>query len=330
MPLNPKFCSQCGALVQRRSIGDRERDVCSRCQTVFYQNPLPVAAAVVVNEKREVLLVRRKSDPQRGMWCLPIGFAELNETIEQAAVRELREEAGITGRVLRLLEVDSYQSDFYGDLLIVSFEVEYLSGAPAAGDDAEEVAFHPLANTPPLAFAANEQALRAYLAIHHEDWQIADSFSRLQDQGDRVLLSDALLQILNEHALEVAGLWLSDVCRNPTTPSYRNVPPETLLEKARLTLSKLSGWLKDESTGLEIKEFYQTLGRERRSQGFSLAEVISALTLLRKHIWLFVNGQGVWERPIDVYRVLELEQRVIAFFDKAMFHTVLGFELTKR
>ncbi len=145
-------------------IGDRERDVCSRCQTVFYQNPLPVAAAVVVNEKREVLLVRRKSDPQRGMWCLPIGFAELNETIEQAAVRELREEAGITGRVLRLLEVDSYQSDFYGDLRIVSFEVEYLSGAPAAGDDAEEVAFHPLANTPPLAFAANEQALRAYLA----------------------------------------------------------------------------------------------------------------------------------------------------------------------
>ncbi len=168
------------------------------------------------------------------------------------------------------------------------------------------------------------------LLIHHEDWQIADSFNRLQDQGDRVLLSDALLQILNEHALEVAGLWLSDVCRNPTTPSYRNVPPETLLEKARLTLSKLSGWLKDESTGLEIKEFYQTLGRDRRSQGFSLAEVISALTLLRKHIWLFVSGQGVWERPIDVYRVLELEQRVIASSIKRCFHSALGFELTKR
>jgi hypothetical protein len=232
--------------------------------------------------------------------------------------------------VLRLLEVGSYQSDFYGDLLIVSFDVEYLSGTPTPGDDAEEVAFHPLVSAPPLAFTANEQALRAYLSVHHEDWQIADSFSRLQDQGDQVLLSDALLQILNEHALEVARQWLSDVCRNPTTLSYRKSPPEALLETARLTLSKLGGWLKNESTSLEIKDFYQMLGRERRSQGFSLAEVISALMLLRKHIWLFVSGQGVWERPIDVYRVLELEQRVIAFFDKAMFHTALGFELTKQ
>jgi 8-oxo-dGTP diphosphatase len=330
MPLNPKFCSQCGSPVHRRSIGDRERDVCSQCQTVFYRNPLPVAAAVVVNEQREVLLVRRKSDPHRGMWCLPIGFAELNETIEQAALRELREEAGLNGRVLQLLDVDSYQDDFYGDLLIVSFEVEYLSGTPTPGDDAEEAAFHPLLSTPPLAFAANEQALRAYLSVHREDWQIADSFNRLQDQGDQVLLSDTLLQILNEHALAVARQWLADVCRNPTTLSYRKSPPEAFLEKARLTLSKLSGWLKNESTGLEIKDFYQALGRERCSQGFALAEVISALMLLRKHIWLFVSGQGVLERPIDVYRVLELEQRVIAFFDKAMFHTALGFESSKQ
>jgi 8-oxo-dGTP diphosphatase len=329
MPLIPKFCSQCGALVCKRAVGDRERDVCSQCQTVFYQNPLPVAAALVVNEKREVLLVKRASDPQRGMWCLPIGFAELNETIEQAALRELREETGIIGRVLRMLAVDSYQNDFYGDLLIVSFEVECLAGTPVPGDDAEEVAYYPLTLTPPLAFVSNDKAIDAYLRAHHEDWQIADSFNRLQDEGDQVLLSDALLQMLKEHALEVAKHWLDDICANPTTPSFRKLPPEILLENARLTLLKLVGWLTNESAGLAIKDFYQALGRERHIQGFSLAEVISALMLLRKHIWLFVSSQGVWARPIDVYRILELEQRVIAFFDKAMFHTALGFELTK-
>jgi hypothetical protein len=48
--------------------------------------------------------------------------------------------------------------------------------------------------------------------------------------------------------------------------------------------------------------------------------------LLRKHIWLFARRHGVWERPIDVYRVLELNRRIVVFFDKAMYETTRGFE----
>ena len=117
MPVKAKFCSQCGSEVVTRILDERPREVCPACKTVFYQNPLPVAASVVLNKSREALLVKRRNDPHRGEWCLPIGFAELGETIGQAARRELREETGIEGQIIRLLDADSFDSEFYGELL---------------------------------------------------------------------------------------------------------------------------------------------------------------------------------------------------------------------
>ena len=60
--------------------------------------------------------------------------------------------------------------------------------------------------------------------------------------------------------------------------------------------------------------------------GFAVHEVLSSLTLLKKHVWSYAWNHGVWEKPIDVYRVLELNRRIAAFFDKAMYHTARGFE----
>ena len=66
MSLRAKYCSQCGAEVVTRMMEDRPREVCSVCGTVFYKNPLPVAASVVLNKDREVLLVKRRNEPKKG------------------------------------------------------------------------------------------------------------------------------------------------------------------------------------------------------------------------------------------------------------------------
>ncbi|MBU0637845.1 MAG: NUDIX domain-containing protein [Planctomycetes bacterium] len=326
MALKPKFCSRCGAMVETHVVDDRPREVCPTCETVFYQNPLPVAASVVLNSQREVLLVKRKNDPHKGMWCLPIGFAETNETIAEAALRELREETGVTGRVLRLLDSDSFQSDFYGDLLIVTFEIAKEAGAEQPGDDAEEVAYFPLDQLPPLAFNSNEKALRACMEAHSDEWAIQDSFRRLQaGEGDK-MLSDALVAVIRDRAETVARLWLSDVRSNPTTVSYRRLDPDQLVVRAYAALSQFGRWLKGSEADEEVREFYRALGRERAAQGFAVHEVISSLTLLKKHVFGYARRQGMWERPIEVYRVLELNRRVVIFFDKAMYYTARGFE----
>jgi len=326
MALIPRYCSQCGQPVGRQTVQGRPRAVCSACGTVFYENPLPVAAAVVLNERRQVLLIRRKRDPYQGQWCLPMGFAEVGETIADAALRELREEAGIEGRVVRLLDADSFTSERYGDLLITTFEVEKTGGSERPGDDAMEVGYFCIFDHPPLAFSSNEKALRTYIALHQESWAIQDSFSRLDEAQPAEMLSDALVGLIEQHADQIARLWLEDVQDNPTTASYRRIDPEELRRRGGLALSQFSRWLKGDEASEEIRAFYEELARERRRQGVALHELVSSLTLLKKHLWEFAHAQGMWDRPINIYRVLELSRRVAVFFDRAIYHAARAFE----
>lgn len=325
MPLKPLYCSQCGSVMSTRPEDGRDRDVCPTCETVFYQNPLPVAASVIISPSREVLLVKRKRDPFKGMWCLPIGFAELNETIESAALRELREESGLVGRVLRLLDADSYQSDFYGDLLIVTFEVENVGGKECPGDDAETVAYFALDDIPPLAFSSNRKAVRACAAAHADQWLIQDSFQRLTDGHPDGLLSDALVTLIRDRAEEISHLWIEDIRQNPSTRAYRDIPLPELSRGAVVVLSQVGLWLAGEQSNREIRRFFLNLGAARAASGTPLHELLSTLTLLKMEIWTFARQNGVWETTVDLYRVLELNRRLGSFFDLAIYYAARGF-----
>ncbi len=70
----------------------RPRDVCDRCATIHYENPKVVAGCLATWEDR-VLLCRRAIEPRRGLWTLPAGFMENEETTSEAAARETWEEA---------------------------------------------------------------------------------------------------------------------------------------------------------------------------------------------------------------------------------------------
>jgi len=82
------------------------RKVCDHCGFVAYENPKIVVGSVVRHEGR-VLLCRRAIEPRRGFWTIPAGYMELNETPEEGARREAREEAGADLAIERLLAVYS-------------------------------------------------------------------------------------------------------------------------------------------------------------------------------------------------------------------------------
>ena len=91
-----KHCRECGAPVVYRIPDDGDthtRAVCTRCNTIHYENPLMVVGTVPVLGDR-VLLCKRAIEPRRGLWTLPAGFMELQETTAQGAARETDEEAG--------------------------------------------------------------------------------------------------------------------------------------------------------------------------------------------------------------------------------------------
>lgn len=89
-----KFCSECGGpVVHRVPEGDNlPRHICEQCNLIHYQNPKIVAGCLPVWND-QVLLCKRAIEPCYGLWTLPAGFMENQESLEEAALRESREEA---------------------------------------------------------------------------------------------------------------------------------------------------------------------------------------------------------------------------------------------
>ena len=116
-----------------------------------YPRPMLTADCVVFGERKDgtqlLLLVRRGGDPYKGMWALPGGFMEMDETLEACARRELQEETGLT---------DAYIEQFHGRTVTVAFMVEVEECPVKGGDDAREARWFPLDQLPPLAFDHDE------------------------------------------------------------------------------------------------------------------------------------------------------------------------------
>jgi len=90
-----KYCSNCGAAVTLTiPSGDhRPRSVCSDCGTIHYINP-KIVAGCIPEWKDQILLCKRAIEPRLGLWTLPAGFMENDETADEGAARETLEETG--------------------------------------------------------------------------------------------------------------------------------------------------------------------------------------------------------------------------------------------
>ena len=123
-----------------------------------YEYPHPALAVdLVIRRDDELLLIRRGNDPFAGRWALPGGFVEPDETVEQAAIRELSEETGVdvAEAEMRLVGVFSAPGrDPRGWTISVVFTVDLTGdGQAVAGDDAADAKWVQADAIPrPLAF----------------------------------------------------------------------------------------------------------------------------------------------------------------------------------
>ncbi|NJD98230.1 NUDIX hydrolase [Thermococcus sp. LS1] len=109
---------------------------------------------LVILYREGVVLIKRKHEPFKDHFALPGGFVEYGETVEDAAVREAKEETGLDVRLLRLIGVYSDPNrDPRGHTVTVAF-LALGTGELKAGDDAKDVMVVPIdeINEIPLAF----------------------------------------------------------------------------------------------------------------------------------------------------------------------------------
>ena len=145
--VDPSFCPTCGSELATRHVEGRDRAYCRDCEAVVWRNPVPTAGVAVVErgDERRVLLVRRAHEPDAGEWGIPAGFLEHDESAEEAAARELREETGmrVDPGALDLLAVDGFDHPTGRRLVTISYVVPRArtTGDPTPGSDAREAAF---------------------------------------------------------------------------------------------------------------------------------------------------------------------------------------------
>ncbi|MCK9330721.1 MAG: NUDIX hydrolase [Candidatus Cloacimonetes bacterium] len=155
------YCLRCGEkLLLSYDREDKLRPQCQRCGWVFYKNPIPAVACVVVNEENQLLLVKRRFDPQSGFWALPSGYMEIWQTPEQAAFDELQEETGLFGEIDFFIGYYSGFSPIYERVLSLGFKMKNIKGKLQAGDDAEDARYFDIDNLPEIAFWSHQDFLK--------------------------------------------------------------------------------------------------------------------------------------------------------------------------
>ena len=159
-----RYCPRCSVELVEKKVDHRKRKACPVCGFVFYRNPVP-AAGVIITEEDKILLVKRRYDPFKGDWSLPAGFMEYEESPEECAIREIKEELNLDIKIKKLFNVYSGSDDPRTNAVLIVYLGEVTGGKLKPGDDAEEARFFGKEKIPPnIAFQAHRKLIQDYFS----------------------------------------------------------------------------------------------------------------------------------------------------------------------
>lgn len=163
------YCQRCGGPTEEREHDGRARPVCTSCGAVTYLDPKLAVTVVIERDGRVLLGKRAEWTRSPGKWSFPAGFVERGEVVEEAAIRETREEVGLAIEVGPLLGVLSEAGE---PVVLLVYPATSVIGEPVADDDLTEIGWFPPDNLPELAFDHDPHILRLW-----HDWRGARALS---------------------------------------------------------------------------------------------------------------------------------------------------------
>ena len=152
-----RYCPNCAHEMAPTEIEGKTLSACSSCGYVQYHDPKVAAGVLLSDGEGRVLLMQRGHNPRKGLWSYPSGYVDAGETVENAAVRETREEVQVEVRLDGLLGVYSQEGD---RVILVLYRGIIVSGDPHPGSESMAVDyFHP-ESLPELAFPRDARIIQ--------------------------------------------------------------------------------------------------------------------------------------------------------------------------
>lgn len=153
------FCPKCGNKANQNPGVIN----CSHCGKSTYLHSFPTSSVFVVKGAK-VMLIKRARPPHKGAWDIPGGFLNYAESPEDGAVRELKEETGLTVSLVSMLGIYMDEYLFQGETiptLNVIYIGKIISGKEIASDDAAEIGWFDIKKPiPNFAFAVIDKAFK--------------------------------------------------------------------------------------------------------------------------------------------------------------------------
>lgn len=151
-----RYCPVCGS--EHFPVNNFKSRKCRDCGFTYYANPCSATAAFIINDRQEMLVVRRAKEPAKGTLDLPGGFVDMGETVEEGMCREIKEETGLDVHDIQYIfsspnvyvysgmGIHTLDMDF---LVPVHGDPEAVKAAVRAADDAAEALWIPISQVNP-------------------------------------------------------------------------------------------------------------------------------------------------------------------------------------
>ncbi len=140
------------------------------------------------------------------------------------------------------------------------------------------------------------------------------------------MIYSKLVKLIEDNQEELTKRSYNELLSREETTRYRGVPKDILLERITDVYSRLVSWLNKEKRAGDLRKYYSDLGKRRFNEGIPLSEVVLAFMLFKRHLWLFVMEKQFFDSTYELYQALELNNKVVLFFDRIIYFATLGYE----
>lgn len=139
------------------------------------------------------------------------------------------------------------------------------------------------------------------------------------------MLAGKLVKIIEARADDLAMTWYKEVKDSQYTPGFKNISEDDALRMATNVYRKLGYWLLPDSKQ-DVEDTYLKFGESMYHRGFRLEEVVMILILIKRYLWLHLLEEGVTATRLEIYRALELNNKVVLYFDRAIYFSLIGYK----
>lgn len=140
------------------------------------------------------------------------------------------------------------------------------------------------------------------------------------------MIYSKLVKLIEDNQEELTRRASKELLSREETQCYRSLPVDLLSERIYDVYSRLISWLNKEKRSEDTEKYYTELGKRRFHEGMPMSEVTIAFMLLKRHLWLFIQERQFFDSTYECYQALELNNKVVLFFDRIIYFAAKGYE----